>query len=64
MDGVVDDFEGWLLVVVIHSTVAVQDGHTLLFSGFTVAPVHAVVGSVVPLTGKDEQTLCTKRTHK
>ena len=41
----------------IHSTIAVQDGNTLLFGPFTITPVHAVIRPVVPLAGKDEETL-------
>lgn len=41
----------------IHSTVAMEDGHTLLFSPFTVTPVHTVIWPVVPLAGKDVETL-------
>lgn len=55
--GVVDHFEGWLLVVVVHAAVAVQDGHALVLGPFTVAAVHAVVRPVVPLAREDEETL-------
>lgn len=54
---IIDYFERWLLVIVIHSSVAMEDGHALLFSFFTITPVHAVIWSVVPLAGKDEETL-------
>lgn len=57
MYGIVDHFEGRLLVVVVHATVAVQDGHAFVLGPFTVAPVHAVVRPVVPLARKDEETL-------
>lgn len=54
---IIDYFERWLLVIMIHSTVAVKNRHTLLFSSFTVTPVHTVIWPVVPLAGKDEETL-------
>lgn len=54
---IIDHFEGWLLVVMIHSAVSVKDGHALLLGPFTVAPVHAVVRPVVPMAVEDEQTL-------
>lgn len=55
--GIVDHFEGRLFVVVIHATVAVEDGHAVLLRPPTVAPVHTVIGPVVPLAGEDEETL-------
>lgn len=54
---IIDYFERWLLVIMIHSTVAMEDGHALLFGLFTITPVHAVIWPVVPLAGKDEETL-------
>lgn len=56
MYGIVNHFEGWLLVVVVHLAVAMQDGHALLLGPFTVAPVLAVIRPVVPLAGKCEET--------
>lgn len=65
---IIDYFKGWLLVIMIHSTVAVEDGHAFLFRPFTVTPIHAVIRPVVPLAGKDEETLWKKEktphTHK
>lgn len=55
--GVVDHFEGRLLVVVVDAAVAVQDGHALVLGPFTVAAVHAVVRPIVPLAREDEETL-------
>ena len=55
--GIVDHFESRLFVVVIDAAVAVEDGHAVLLRPPTVAPVHAVVRSVVPLAGEDEETL-------
>lgn len=55
--GIVDHFEGRLFVVVIHATVAMEDGHAVLLCPPTVAPVHTVIGPVVPLAGEDEETL-------
>lgn len=57
---IIDHFEGGLLVIVIYSTVSMEDGHALLFGPFAVAPVHTVIGPVVPLAGKDEETLWKK----
>ena len=54
---VVNHFEGWLFVVVVHSAVAMQNGDPLLLSLLTVAPVHAVVWPVVPEAGEGEETL-------
>lgn len=54
---IIDYFKRRLLVVMINSPVAMQDGHPFLFSPFTVAPIHAVVRSVVPLAGKDKETV-------
>lgn len=54
---IIDDFEGRLLVVMIYPTVPMEDGHPFLFSPFTVTPIHAVIGPVVPLAGKGEETL-------
>lgn len=51
-------FERWLLVVMIHSTVPVENGHTLLFCPFAVAPIHAVIRPIVPLAGKCVEALC------
>ena len=45
----------------IHATVAMEDGHALLFSPFTVTPVHTVIWPVVPLAGEDEETLWKKK---
>lgn len=45
----------------IHAAVAVEDGHALLLGPFTVTAVHAVIWPVVPLAGKDEQTLWKKK---
>lgn len=47
----------------IHATVAVEDGHAVLFSPPTVAPVHTVIGPVVPLAREDEETLWRPNTH-
>lgn len=63
MYGIVDHFERRLFVVVIHAAVAVEDGHAVLLRPPTVAPVHAVIGPVVPLAGKDEETLWRVNTH-
>lgn len=54
---IIDYFECRLLVIMIHSTVAMEDGHTFVFSPFTVTPIHAVIRPVVPLARKDEETL-------
>lgn len=61
--GVVDHFKGGLLVVVVHAAVAVEDGHAVLLGAAAVAPVHAVIGSVVPLAREDEETLWRPNTH-
>lgn len=53
---IIDYFERWLLVIMIYSTVAMEDGHALIFSPFAVTPVHAVIWSVVPLAGEDVKT--------
>lgn len=45
----------------IHAAVAVEDGHALLLGPFTVTAVHAVIWPVVPLAGKDEETLWKKK---
>lgn len=58
---IIDHFKGRLLVIVIHSTVAVQDGHALLLSPFTVTPIHTVIRPVVPLAGEDVETLWGKK---
>lgn len=54
---IVDHFERWLLVVVVHAAVAMENGHALLLCPLTVAAVHAVIRPVVPLAWKDEETL-------
>lgn len=60
---IVDYFECRLLVVMIHSAVAMEDGHALLFGPFTVTAVHTVIRPVVPLAGKDEETLWRKKNN-
>lgn len=60
---IIDYFEGWLLVIMINATVAMEDGHALLFSPFAVTAVHAVIWPVVPLAGKDEETLWKEKQH-
>lgn len=61
--GVVDHLKGRLLVVVVHAAVAVEDGHAVLLGAAAVAPVHAVIGPVVPLAREDEETLWRPNTR-
>lgn len=58
---IIDYFECRLLVVVIHSAVAMENRHALLFGPFAITAVHTVIWPVVPLAGEDEETLCKKR---
>lgn len=55
--GFVERLERGLLVVVVDAPVPVQHGHALALSLFAVAPVHAVVRTVVPLAGEHVETL-------
>lgn len=59
--GLVDRFEGGLLVVVVHASVSVQDVDPVVFGGGAVAAVDAVIRTVIPLARKLQQELWDKR---
>lgn len=56
-NGFIERSEGWLLVVMVHAPVPVKDRHALPLSLLAVAPIHAVIGTVVPLAGEHIETL-------
>lgn len=58
LDGFVDSPKCWLLVIMVHSPVSMENEDTFLLSLMTVAAIHAVVWAIVPLTGKHIQALC------
>ena len=60
---IIDYFKGRLLVIMVYSTVAVEDGHAFLFCSFTVTPIHTVIRPVVPLAGKDKKTLWKEKNN-
>lgn len=54
----VECLEGRLLVIMVDTSIAMQNRDTFFFCTFTVASIHTVVRTVVPLAWKHIETLC------
>lgn len=56
-DCFIERSESGLLVIMVDTTVAMQNRHTFPLSLFAVASIHAVIRPVVPLAGEHVETL-------
>lgn len=54
----IECLERRLLVIMVDTSISMQNGDTFFFCTFAVTSIHAVVRAVVPLTWKHVETLC------
>lgn len=56
-DRLIECFESWLLLVMVDTSISVQDRHTFPLRLSAIASIHAVIRTVVPLAGEHVETL-------
>ena len=56
-DRLIECFESWLLLVMVDTSIPMQDRHTFPLCLSAIASIHAVIRTVVPLAGEHVETL-------